>query len=90
MTGVRFLVSGRVQGVGFRWYVARMAERLELRGYARNLPNGEVEVVAVGVADRLHELEAALRAGPRLSRVTNVEKSQILDELDRFNSFVIM
>jgi membrane-associated protein len=71
----RFLVSGIVQGVGFRWYVARHARGLGLTGFARNLPDGRVEVVAAG-ADRagLDRLEALLRAGPAHAQVERVER----------------
>ena len=67
----RFLVSGMVQGVGFRWFVARHARALGLAGYARNLPDGRVEVVATGgdAADALARLEELLRAGPAHAQV---------------------
>jgi acylphosphatase len=60
----QFLVSGRVQGVGFRWFVLRHAQRLRLHGFARNLEDGRVEVVADGTPEVLAELETALRVGP--------------------------
>ena len=71
----RFLVSGMVQGVGFRWFVARHARALGLTGYARNLPDGCVEVVAGG-DDRaaLSRLEEVLRTGPASARVAWVER----------------
>jgi acylphosphatase len=71
----RFLVSGVVQGVGFRWYVARHARALGLAGFARNLADGRVEVVAAGtdVAD-LDRLEALLNVGPAHSAVDRVER----------------
>jgi len=68
----RFLVSGKVQGVFFRASTARMADQLGLRGYARNLPDGRVEVLAVGTADALESLGRWLRQGPPLARVTAV------------------
>lgn len=71
----RFLVSGVVQGVGFRWFVARHARVLGLTGWARNLPDGRVEVVAAGVDDAaLARLEERLRAGPAHARVEAVER----------------
>jgi acylphosphatase len=66
---LHFLIQGRVQGVGFRWYVHREASELELRGWVRNTEDGEVEVVATGTAEDLAELRASLRRGPRGSRV---------------------
>ncbi len=70
----RFLVSGMVQGVGFRWFVARHARVLGLSGYARNLPDGRVEVVAAGDGGALGRLEQLLRAGPAHARVEEVER----------------
>ncbi len=68
----RYVVSGRVQGVGFRWFVLRYAEREGLTGFARNLPDGRVEVVATADADAHDRLAAALRAGPGHARVEDV------------------
>ena len=71
----RFVVSGIVQGVGFRWFVARHARALGLAGYARNLPDGRVEVVAAGDdAAAIARLEERLRAGPAHARVEAVER----------------
>ena len=73
----RFLVSGVVQGVGFRWFVARHARALGLSGYARNLPDGRVEVVAAGADDAaIARLEERLRAGPAHARVEEVEREE--------------
>jgi acylphosphatase len=69
-----FLVSGVVQGVGFRYFVLREAEGLGLAGWARNLPDGRVEVVAEGDEAALGKLEQSLRRGPSLSRVSGVER----------------
>ena len=74
----RFLVSGLVQGVGFRWFVARHARALGLGGYARNLPDGRVEVVASGGAsDALAQLEELLRAGPAHARVERLDRQEV-------------
>ena len=78
---VRYLIAGAVQGVGFRWFVARHARGLDLTGYARNLADGRVEVVARGAdAARLERLEALLRAGPASARVEQVEREELGDE----------
>ncbi len=69
-----FLVSGMVQGVGFRWFVARHARSLGLGGYARNLPDGRVEVVVSGPETALPELEQLLRTGPAYAQVDQVER----------------
>ena len=74
MTSVRFLVSGRVQGVGFRWFVRQRASALGLAGWAANLPDGRVEVVAAGAADAMARLETALREGPAAAAVAAVER----------------
>jgi acylphosphatase len=71
----RFLVSGMVQGVGFRWFVARHARALGLTGFARNLPDGRVEVVVSGPEESLPALEQLLRAGPAHAQVERVERS---------------
>ena len=69
-----FLVHGRVQGVGYRYFVLRAAEALGLAGWACNLPDGSVEVVAEGSEAALGSLEARLREGPSLARVSDVER----------------
>jgi acylphosphatase len=84
---LRFRVHGRVQGVGFRHFVARRAAALGVRGHAANLPDGSVEVLAIGEAGALASLEEALRTGPPGSRVIGVDKSEISDEPDGPKSF---
>jgi Acylphosphatases len=77
----RFLVGGMVQGVGFRWFVARHARGLGLAGFARNLPDGRVEVVVTGGDDAaLSRLEELLRAGPAHARVEHVEREDQVDD----------
>ncbi len=70
----RFLVSGRVQGVGYRWFAVLAANRLGIHGYARNLADGRVEVYALGPPEQLAALRAELETGPRASRVTGVHE----------------
>jgi acylphosphatase len=86
----RFLVSGLVQGVGFRWFVARHARALGLAGYARNLPDGRVEVVVSGPDDALPALERLLRAGPANAQVEALERSFEPGAVARGNSFDII
>jgi acylphosphatase len=69
---LHFLIRGRVQGVGFRWFVHREASELDLRGWVRNTEDGDVEVVASGTAEDIAELRASLKKGPRGSRVDRV------------------
>ncbi|HDP90217.1 MAG TPA: acylphosphatase [Thioalkalivibrio sp.] len=71
----RFLVSGRVQGVFYRASTREQALELGLTGYARNLPDGRVEVIACGPAASLGVLKAWLHDGPRLAEVTGIEES---------------
>jgi len=70
----RFLVAGRVQGVGFRAWTIRRAQELELGGRVMNLASGEVEVEAEGEAAGLERLRELLRRGPPLSRVREVRE----------------
>jgi len=72
---VRFVVSGRVQGVFFRASTREEAQRLGLTGHARNLPDGTVEVVACGDDAALEQLERWLALGPPLAQVIRVERS---------------
>jgi acylphosphatase len=65
-------ISGRVQGVGFRWFVREEARRLGLSGWVANLPNGDVEVEAGGERSSLERLRSALQVGPSGARVTEV------------------
>jgi acylphosphatase len=71
----RFLVRGRVQGVGFRWFVEREAHMLKITGWVRNNPDGTVELFAQGTRDQLAGLHSHLRQGPRAARVDSVDVS---------------
>jgi acylphosphatase len=68
----RFFVSGLVQGVGYRYFAMRTAQRLGLAGYARNLPDGRVEVYAAGGAAKLAEFRMELERGPQGASVASV------------------
>jgi acylphosphatase len=72
----RYLVRGRVQGVGFRWFVEREAHMLGIAGWVRNNHDGSVEVLAQGTRDQLSGLHSRLREGPRAARVDAVEVSE--------------
>jgi acylphosphatase len=69
----RYIVRGRVQGVGFRWFVEREARTLSIAGWVRNNVDGTVEVLAMGSGEQLRALKARLQAGPRASRVDAVD-----------------
>ena len=71
----RYVVRGRVLGVGFRWFVEREAHMLGIAGWVRNNHDGSVEVLAQGTRDQLSGLHSRLREGPRAARVDNVEIS---------------
>jgi acylphosphatase len=83
----RWFISGRVQGVGYRYYAQRAATELGLSGYARNLDDGRVEVYAAGPVKKLDELAGSLRQGPRWSDVRGVEEQEA--EICEFGSFVV-
>jgi acylphosphatase len=70
----RFFVSGRVQGVGFRFFTERTAASLGVSGYARNLMDGRVEVYVVGSAEQMDAVRNALRRGPRMADVDRVDE----------------
>src|SRR6267154_6115654 len=72
----RYFVSGNVQGVGFRYFTLRAAERLQVNGYARNLPDGRVEAYAIGTPDQLAKLRSILERGPWGATVSEVREEQ--------------
>jgi acylphosphatase len=76
MTARRYLISGRVQGVGFRFFAERAARELGIRGWVRNLADGRVEAHAVGPTAALEDFEARLRRGPRMAEVRSVEVAE--------------
>lgn len=68
----RYFISGIVQGVGFRFFAQRIADRMRLTGYTRNLRDGRVEVYAIGPANDLDKLRLALEHGPSGASVSDV------------------
>ena len=76
---LHFLVKGRVQGVGFRWFVQREAAELGLNGWVKNTDQGDVEIVAAGDEALLAELKVALRKGSRGSRVDAVVEHELAE-----------
>jgi len=88
-SAMRYFVSGTVQGVGYRFFAQRAAERLRLSGFVRNLQDGRVEVFAMGTTRQHNELRRQLERGPFASEVTDVleEPAQVETQYD--GSFVI-
>jgi acylphosphatase len=82
------IVNGLVQGVGFRYFVLRHAQKLGLAGYTKNLYTGEVQTVVEGEISQIEELFAVIRTGPRSSAV-NAAKIYWSENKDEFNSFQI-
>lgn len=72
----RFVVSGLVQGVGYRFFAQRVADRLGVAGYVKNLHDGRVEVYAIGTAAQLVSLRAELARGPRAAEVSSLREEE--------------
>jgi acylphosphatase len=85
----RFIVRGRVQGVGFRWFVEREAKQLGLGGWVRNNEDSTVECLAIGPVEKVQALKAKLEQGPRASRVEWVEEIEVAMPAEGPGSFEI-
>ena len=83
-----YIVRGRVQGVGFRWFVEREARTLGIAGWVRNRMDGTVEVLAMGTREQLSQLHSHLRQGPRAARVDEVDVSEA-QPVEGLNTFRI-
>jgi acylphosphatase len=88
MKALRIQLSGKVQGVGFRWFTRKAARELGLAGRVRNLPDGRVEAEVAGEPERLDAFRARLREGPPGSRVTELMEQEISPVPD-WDGFVI-
>jgi acylphosphatase len=86
-TARRWVIRGRVQGVGFRYFAQHTASSLGLTGYARNLDDGDVEVYAAGPPDKISDFAARLREGPRFADVRGVEEQEAA--VQQYGSFLI-
>jgi acylphosphatase len=78
----RYIVSGRVQGVGFRWFVEKEARALGIGGWVRNNDDGNVEVLASGAEEQLARLRRLLKQGPRAARVDQVEEFDVEHQVE--------
>lgn len=85
----RYFVSGMVQGVGFRFFTQRAAERLHVSGFVRNLHDGRVEVLAIGTAEQQNQLRRQLERGPLGSDVTEVLEEPASVEVEHDGGFGI-
>ena len=90
MATVRWEVTGRVQGVGFRWFVRQQARRWGVRGWVRNRPDGSVEIAAAGTPDALDGLLAAVHRGPPGAEVIAARTLPSGDEVDLPDPFSIL
>ena len=88
MKTYRYTISGRVQGVCFRHYAVKEAEKWGISGTVRNLWNGDVEVYAQGDDDSIARFEQFLHTGPRSARVDKVGK-EVLDLVEKYSGFDI-
>jgi acylphosphatase len=84
----KIIISGEVQGVGFRYFAQRSAARHQIRGYVRNLEDGRVEALAEGPAKDVEEFKLDLAAGPSYSKVEHLEET-VLDPTGRYPTFRI-
>lgn len=84
----KFLISGRVQGVGYRYFAQRSAARHQILGYVRNLPDRRVEVWAEGIGEAVDEFRNDLIAGPTYAKVEQIEET-VLDPTRTYTSFRI-
>jgi acylphosphatase len=84
----KIVISGEVQGVGFRYFAQRSAARHQVRGYVRNLEDGRVEALAEGPANAVEEFKLDLAAGPSYSKVEHLEET-VLDPTGRYPTFRI-
>ena len=84
----RFLIRGRVQGVGFRWFTHDVAQREGVTGWVRNLPDGRVEALVEGEAESVTRVERAVRVGPPGARVETVAVDSE-DATGAYNDFSI-
>lgn len=85
----KFVVSGIVQGVGFRYFTMEAARRLQLTGYARNTAEGTVVVLAMGSLEQLGKLRTELEKGPAGSRVSEVREEEVDPDSKYAQSFTI-
>ncbi|MGC2235411.1 MAG: acylphosphatase [Pyrinomonadaceae bacterium] len=84
----KFIISGIVQGVGFRFFTQRSAARHQVRGYVRNLEDGRVEALAEGSAKAVQEFLEDITAGPGYAKVEDIEET-VLEPSGLYSAFLI-
>jgi acylphosphatase len=84
----KFIISGQVQGVGYRYFAQRSAARHQVRGYVKNLDDGRVEAFAQGTAKQVDEFKHDLVAGPTYSKVKEIEET-VLEPTITYSTFRI-
>jgi acylphosphatase len=85
----RYFVTGMVQGVGFRYFTREVAQRLRLGGYVRNLPDGRVEVYAMGTTEQHSKLLAAIERGPSGASVSEVQQEDVAADVRYAETFSV-
>ncbi len=90
MKKIRAIVSGRVQGVGYRMYTCAEARQLDVRGYVRNLSNGDVEIVAEGEIEKVDALLDWAKSGSPSALVHNLKVEILTDNVEKFRDFEIL
>jgi acylphosphatase len=83
----KYIVQGRVQGVGFRYFVWQMAEAFDIAGSVRNIPDGSVEIIATGTPENHRSFKEQVEIGPDGARVDRVTAEEM--DVTRFNGFRI-
>ncbi|NOX90547.1 MAG: acylphosphatase [Calditrichaeota bacterium] len=86
---LHIIIKGRVQGVGYRWFVRERARDHGISGYVRNLPNGDVEVLAQGEEEKLNLFITELNRGPAFAHVIDMEIDEVALNETRYRSFEI-
>ena len=86
----RWFVSGRVQKVGFRYYTMRRAVHHSIHGGARNLPDGRVEIIAIGAQEQLEAFFNDIQKGPPFAKVQTIDRKTITGEHPVWNEFDIL
>ena len=88
MKKIKIILSGRVQGVCFRYFTYELALKLNIKGYVKNLWNGNVEIVAIGFEQNVEKFLKQVKIGPPASRIDRVELQKLPDSID-YDSFKI-